>query len=186
MMSPENILTSEFCTPLGKMVVCATNEGICLLEFTNRHYIEKEFSDLRRLLNTKIVEGSNHHIVQVQKEIIEYFSGERTTFSVALHTPGTELQQNVWAFLQSIQFGKTLTYKQQAVLMGMPSSIRPIANANGKNRIAIIIPCHRVIGTNGDMIGYGAGIERKKWLLEFESRLTYQSLALFPNTQQDY
>ncbi|MEM1137021.1 MAG: methylated-DNA--[protein]-cysteine S-methyltransferase [Bacteroidota bacterium] len=164
------ILINRFTTPLGPMFVCATEKGICLLEFVDRKMLETEFKDLQRLLNAKIIIGENAHIQQVKKELIEYFNIERKDFEVALHTPGTEFQNLVWSSLRVIPYGGTSTYKKQAALVRKPNAVRAMAAANGHNRIAIVIPCHRVIGTNGDLIGYGGGIERKRWLLEHEKR----------------
>jgi len=85
-----------------------------------------------------------------------------------LHTPGTDFQKSVWKILQEIPYGETRSYKQQAIALGNPKAIRAVASANGHNRISIIIPCHRVIGSDGSLTGYGGGLHRKKWLLDFE------------------
>lgn len=158
----------EILSPIGAMFAGATTEGICILEFTNRIRLEKELIDLKKLLNAVIVPGSNPHLDQVENELREYFEGKRKTFTVPLHIPGNEFSQNVWKTLQEIPYGQTCSYKQQAARMNNPKAIRAIATANGRNRLAIIIPCHRVIGSNGTMTGYAAGIEKKKWLLQFE------------------
>ncbi len=157
-------------TPLGTMIACATNKGICLLEFTDRKMLETELMAISKLLNGVIIQGQNAHFSQLEKELKAYFEGKRTTFSVPLHTPGTEFQNNVWHALQNINYGETKSYKQQAAYIGKPDSVRAIANANGMNRIAILIPCHRVIGTDGSLTGYGGGLWRKKYLLELEQR----------------
>ncbi|MDP8171231.1 methylated-DNA--[protein]-cysteine S-methyltransferase [Pasteurella skyensis] len=174
--SPKNsneksiILISRLTTPLGAMFACATENGICLLEFVDRRMLETEFRDLQKRLNTKILTGENKHIVQVKKEIAEYFEGTRKTFDVKLNTPGTDFQQSVWNALQEIEYGTTTTYQTQAEKINNPKAIRAVASANGYNRISIIIPCHRVIGKNGKLTGYGGGIERKKWLIEHERK----------------
>ncbi len=159
---------TEITTPVGPMLAGATSEGICLLEFTDRIRLEKEFSDLRKLLNAVMLPGRNQHLDQLENELSAYFEGKRKTFSVSLHTPGNEFSQTVWKMLQKIPYGKTCSYKEQAELMNNPKAIRAIAATNGRNRLAIIIPCHRVIGSNGSMTGYAAGIDKKKWLLKFE------------------
>ena len=172
--SPQNskaesvILINRFTTPLGPMFVCATDQGVCLLEFVDRRMLETEFKDLQRLLKAKIIAGENQHIQQAKKEIEEYFAGKRQTFEVALHTPGTEFQNQVWQGLHKIPYGTTSSYQKQAQALGKPKAIRAVASANGFNRIAIIIPCHRVIGKDGDLKGYGGGLERKRWLLDHE------------------
>ncbi|MDP8162292.1 methylated-DNA--[protein]-cysteine S-methyltransferase [Pasteurella skyensis] len=174
--SPKNsneksiILISRLTTPLGAMFACATENGICLLEFVDRRMLETEFRDLQKRLNAKILTGENKHIVQVKKEIVEYFEGTRKTFDVKLDTPGTNFQQSVWNALQEIEYGTTTTYQTQAEKINNPKAIRAVAAANGYNRISIIIPCHRVIGKNGKLTGYGGGIERKKWLIEHERK----------------
>jgi len=159
---------TEMSTPLGLMLAGATSQGVCLLEFTNRIRLEKEFIDLQKLLNAIMVAGRNQHLDQLQDELTEYFQGKRKIFSVPLHTPGNEFSQAVWKALQEIPYGKTWSYKEQAEMMNNPKAIRAIASTNGRNRLAIIIPCHRVIGSNGTMTGYAAGIDKKKWLLKFE------------------
>jgi O-6-methylguanine DNA methyltransferase len=164
----EIINMTEFSTPLGPMLAGATSEGVCLLEFTNRIRLEKEFQELQRLLNATMQPGRNQHLDQLENELSEYFDGKRKSFSVPLHTPGNEFAQTVWKTLQEIPYGKTCSYKEQAEMMNNPKAIRAIASTNGRNRLAIIIPCHRVIGSDGNMTGYAAGIDKKKWLLKFE------------------
>lgn len=162
------IKMTEISTPLGPMLAGATTEGVCLLEFTNRIRLEKEFAELQKLLNANMVTGRNEHLDQLENELNEYFAAERKIFTVPLHTPGNEFSQIVWKTLQQIPYGSTCSYKEQAEIMNNPKAIRAIASTNGRNRIAIIIPCHRVIGSNGTMTGYAAGIDKKKWLLKFE------------------
>lgn len=155
-------------TPLGTMIACATNQGICLLEFTDRKMLETELKSIANLLNSTIILGHNDHFETLEKQLNEYFNGQRREFTVPLHTPGSDFQNKVWSALKLIQFGKTKSYKEQAILMGIPESVRAIANANGMNRISILIPCHRVIGSDGQLTGYGGGLWRKKYLLELE------------------
>jgi AraC family transcriptional regulator of adaptative response/methylated-DNA-[protein]-cysteine methyltransferase len=157
-------------TPIGPMFACATDEGVCLLEFTDRKMLETEFNDLCRRLDAVILPGDNDNLDQVQSELAEYFAGTRREFTVPLHTPGTDFQQSVWNALREIPYGETRTYKQQAIAVGNPKGVRAVASANGQNRVAIIIPCHRVIGSDGRLVGYGGGIYRKKWLLDLEFR----------------
>lgn len=162
------ISTIQIATPLGPMLACATSEAVCLLEFTNRIRLENEFRDLQKMLNAVMLPGRNHYLDQLEKELTEYFEGKRKTFSIPLQTPGTEFSKSVWQTLQKIPYGKTCSYKEQAEMLNNPKAIRAIASTNGRNRLAIIIPCHRVIGSDGKMTGYAAGTERKKWLLNFE------------------
>jgi len=160
----------RFTSPLGPMFACATEKGVCLFEFTNRRMLETEFKDLRKRLNAVILPGNNIHLKQLEQEISEYFNGKRKTFTVSLDTPGTEFQNHVWTILQKIPYGETRSYQEQAIQVGKPNAVRAVASVNGFNRIAIIIPCHRVIGKNGELKGYGGGLERKKWLLDFEQK----------------
>jgi AraC family transcriptional regulator of adaptative response/methylated-DNA-[protein]-cysteine methyltransferase len=154
------------------MYAGATATGICLLEFTDRRMLETEFRDLQRRLNAIILAGENRHIVQLKAELNEYFLGARKSFSVALHTPGTIFQEATWRALKQIPYGETCSYQCQAEKLQVPKAIRAVASANGHNRVAIIIPCHRVIGKNGNLTGYAGGLERKKWLLDHERKNT--------------
>ncbi|SIT88098.1 bifunctional transcriptional activator/DNA repair enzyme AdaA [Pontibacter indicus] len=168
------ILLNRITTPLGPMFVCATEKGICLLEFVDRRMLETEFKDLQRLLGATIVAGENEHIKQASVEVAEYFAGSRKTFTLSLDSPGTVFQNLVWESLRQIPYGETRSYQQQAEAVGVPSAVRAVASANGFNRIALVIPCHRVIGKNGKLVGYGGGLERKQWLLEHEKQFAKQ------------
>jgi len=158
----------RFTTPLGPMFACASDQGLCLLEFTDRRMLETEFKDLTKRFNAIILPGKNTHLNQVQIEIQEYFNGSRKHFTIPLDTPGTEFQKTVWTELMNIPYGETRSYKEQAIAIGNKNAIRAVASANGHNKVAILIPCHRVIGSDGSLVGYGGGLHRKKWLLEFE------------------
>lgn len=173
-LSPEEakkkkiILMTRLDTPVGPMFACSTEKGICLLEFTDRRMLETELEDLQRRLDSLILLGTNDHLKQLKKEIEEYFNKERTTFEVALDTPTTAFRQQVWEKLREVPYGQTASYKEQAIKLGNPNAVRAVANANGQNRIAIVIPCHRIIGSDGSLTGYAGGLDRKKWLLQHE------------------
>ena len=156
-------------SPLGTMIACAVDEGICLLEFSDRKMLETELKSLASFYNSPIVQGNNPHFAILEQQLTEYFEGKRMEFSVPLHMPGSAFQQDVWTQLQTIPYGSTRSYQQQAKAVGKTSAVRAVANANGMNRISIIVPCHRVIGSDGNLTGYGGGIWRKKWLLEMEA-----------------
>lgn len=158
----------RFTTPLGPMYGCATEQGVCLAEFTDRRMLETEFKDLRKRLDAVILPGPNPHLDQLVLEMGEYFAGKRKVFEVPLHTPTTDFRQAVWDLLVEIPYGKTRSYKRQAELLGKPTAVRAVGSANGHNRISIVIPCHRVIGEDGTLTGYGGGLGRKRWLLDFE------------------
>lgn len=166
------ILITRFNSPLGPMYACSTNQGICLLEFTDRRMLETEFHDLQKRLNTKIISGENEHLSQLKKELQEYFEGTRKTFTVKLHTPGSIFQQSAWKALMDVPYGKTMSYREQAIALNAPTAIRAVASANGHNRICIVIPCHRLIGSDGSLTGYGGGLERKRWLLDHERKFS--------------
>lgn len=155
-------------TPLGTMFACAVVEGICLLEFTDRKMLETEFKHLTKTLNGTIVQGDNPHFHLLEVQLEEYFSGKRKTFSVPLFTPGSDFQNSVWNALKEIPFGETKSYKEQALIINKPEAIRAVANANGMNKVSILIPCHRVVGSDGTLTGYGGGVWRKQWLLDLE------------------
>jgi AraC family transcriptional regulator, regulatory protein of adaptative response / methylated-DNA-[protein]-cysteine methyltransferase len=157
-------------TPLGTMFACAVEKGLCLLEFTDRKMLETELKQLASSLNAEIIQGFNNHIESVKEQLEEYFGGKRKEFTIPLYSPGTEFQRAVWNALRKIPYGKTISYQQQASAIGKPSAVRAVANANGMNRIAIILPCHRVIGADGTLTGYGGGLWRKKWLLDLEQK----------------
>jgi AraC family transcriptional regulator, regulatory protein of adaptative response / methylated-DNA-[protein]-cysteine methyltransferase len=172
------INTIKIETPLGEMVAGATDEGVCLLEFTDRRMLPTEYIDLTRLLKTTFEEGENKHLKKLRKQLKEYFDGTRKEFSLPLVTPGTEFQQSVWKELQNIKFGTTRSYQEQATALSRGDSVRAVANANGMNRISIVIPCHRVIGSDGRLTGYGGGLKRKKWLLDHEKKYSGKPVDL--------
>lgn len=155
-------------TPLGPMLAGATAEGICLLEFTDRRMLETQLQRLRKSLNAEILPGNSPHFSALDKQLQAYFSGKLKTFNLPLVLPGTDFQRQVWAALQGIPYGETRSYSQQAEAVGNPAAVRAVARANGDNRIAIIIPCHRVVGADGSLTGYGGGLWRKQRLLELE------------------
>ena len=162
------ILLKHIETPIGTMVACATDKGICVLEFSDSKILEAELKDIAQREKTTVVQGESPFFAILEQELSEYFAGKRQVFSIPLHPMGTDFQQRVWQILQTIPYGQTWSYKEQAIALGSPQSVRAVANANGMNRISILIPCHRVIGSNGTLTGYGGGLWRKKFLLELE------------------
>lgn len=170
--SYNSILINRISSPLGPLLVCATENGICLLEFTDRKMIETELRELQKYFKAHILVGENDHIKLLRKELKEYFNGQLKKFKVALDAPGTEFQKKAWKALAEIKYGETGTYKLQAIKLSNPKAVRAVARANGANRIAIVLPCHRIIGSDGKLTGYGGGLERKKWLLDFEKKMS--------------
>ena len=176
--STECIVTSWIESPLGPLVVGATQQGICLLEFTDRRMLDTQFSTLRQRFQCAILPGENAHIKLMKKELAEYFEGSRKQFSIPLIYPGTPFQQNVWNALRRIPYGKTVSYEDIAREVGSPSAQRAVGHANGLNRISIVIPCHRVVNKSGDLGGYGGGLWRKQKLLQLEREHSRESDVL--------
>ena len=160
-------------TPLGTMIACADEKGICMLEFSDRKALPTELKEISKHFNANIIQGENPHFTTLEDELAEYFAGKRRDFSVPLSPVGTQFQKNVWEVLRQIPYGTTRSYQEQANILGNPKAVRAVANANGLNKISIIIPCHRVIGTNGTLTGYGGGIWRKQKLLELEKSILF-------------
>lgn len=162
------IIINRIPSPLGPLMIGVTDNGLCLLEFTDRRMLETQIETLKKRFKANMVTGKHAMIDRVEKQLKEYFEGNRKEFDLPLLTPGTDFQQNAWGALNDIPFGRTRSYKQQANAIGNAKAVRAVARANGDNRIAIIIPCHRVIGSDGSIVGYGGGIHRKQWLLKHE------------------
>jgi len=158
----------RFSSPIGSIVTCATKKGVCFLGFIGQKRIENQFDEIQKQFNAIILPGRNEHLTDVKKEVNEYFEGKRKTFTVTLDVFGTDFRENVWNELLNIPYGKTISYKEQAIAINNRKAVRAVAAANGANRISIIIPCHRVIGSNGSLTGYASGLHKKKWLLNFE------------------
>lgn len=158
-------------TPLGTMIACADENGICMLEFSDRKALPTELKEISKYFNANIIQGENPHFKVLEEELEEYFKVKRKDFTVPLSPVGTEFQKNVWEVLRKIPYGTTRSYQEQAKILGNPKAVRAVANANGLNKISIIIPCHRVIGSDGKLTGYGGGIWRKQKLLELEKAI---------------
>ena len=162
------ILVSWLVSPIGPLLAAATSDGICLLEFTERRMLEKQFQILRKVFDFPILPGSNEHLRQLKQELELYFAGKLREFNVPLLYPGSDFQKRVWEQLLRIPFGETRSYIELAGILGDPGAVRAVGHANGLNRIAIVIPCHRVINKNGRLGGYGGGLWRKQYLLKLE------------------
>ena len=156
-------------TPLGPMIAGATKIGLCLLEFADRRMLETQFRILEKRLQARLIPGQNPVFDLLDEQLRLYFEGRLTKFDLPLELAGTEFQQKIWNVLMGIPYGTTRSYKEQARAIGSPDAVRAVARANGENRLAIIIPCHRVIGSDGNLIGYGGGLWRKRHLLDLET-----------------
>ena len=164
----KELLESSIDTPLGPMVAMADNDYLYLLEFVGRRGLEREIERLRKRLKIGIIPGDNKILKQIKKELADYFSGSCLTFKTPCYWMGSTFQQSVWKALQTIPAGETRSYLDIARQVGRNKAYRAVANANGSNQLALIIPCHRVINENGELGGYGGGISRKAWLLAHE------------------
>ena len=155
-------------SPVGLLKIAGTDDFIAEVSF---HDISKK------------VEGNKKHmpsmVINCIEQLIQYFNGQRRQFELPIHQPGTAFQQGVWSELMAIPFGKTISYLELARRTGDTKATRAVAAANGRNNVAIIVPCHRVIGSNKELIGYGGGLWRKKWLLEHELKVAYGVQTLF-------
>ena len=172
------IASHSFPTPLGDMLALATDDGLLVVDFTDRKGMEREIARVRARIGTPsqpaaIVPHSAHPTLQLlQKQMDAYFRQPHTAWTVPLAPAmGTAFQERVWAILRTIPVNATRSYAQQARSLGDPKAVRAVAFANGRNYRAIIIPCHRVIGSDGSLTGYGGGLERKRWLLKHEGVL---------------
>lgn len=165
-------------TPLGEMLAIASDRGLCLLDFAEQKGLERHTAQVRQAHGG--VEGASAtpataataatavlHATQLQ--LAQYFAGQRQTFEVPLDLVGTDFQVRVWQTLLRIPFGQTCSYAQQSEALGQPRAVRAVANANGQNKISIIVPCHRVVGSNGTLTGYAGGLPRKQALIALEA-----------------
>lgn len=160
-------------TPLGDMLAIASLHELFMLRFTDCTTVKKELKQLEQKTAAVIIPGSCDPIVSITKELHEYFAGKLTTFTTPINLTGTIFQQQTWNVLRTVQHGTTTSYIHIAQSLNKPTAFRAVANANSANKLAIIIPCHRIIGKNGSLRGYNGGIERKKWLLEHEKQLNF-------------
>jgi methylated-DNA-[protein]-cysteine S-methyltransferase len=149
----ENLKTMYLESPVGLLEIQSSEQGVQVVHFAEKRSFETE---------------ENVHNLLTIKQLEEYFEGKRKAFDLIFDLAGTSFQQRVWQELLTIPFGKTRSYMDIARALGDPKAIRAVGTANGRNNIAIIIPCHRVIGSDGSLTGYAGGLHRKKWLLDFE------------------
>jgi AraC family transcriptional regulator of adaptative response/methylated-DNA-[protein]-cysteine methyltransferase len=168
--STEIIVVTRILTPLGPMIAGVIDRRVCILYFADCPTLEPQLKHIATSFNAQIVSGHHHYLDRVHQEIAQYFAGARREFTVPIAVKGTPFQEKVWQTLRTIPYGTTCSYKEQAASAGNPTSVRAVAKTNGDNRISIIIPCHRVIGSDGTLTGYGGGLWRKKYLLDLEAK----------------
>ena len=169
--------TFQLDTPLGPMMAVADEEALWLLEFVERRALKRELERLQLKTKSTIVPGRASPIDSIEKELKAYFDGSLKEFKTPLHLLGSPFQKLAWNALVDIPYGETRSYTDQAVVIGKPLACRAAANANGANQIAIVIPCHRIINSNGELGGYGGGLARKKWLIDHEKVHALTSVA---------
>jgi len=164
----EPVIAATWNGPLGTMVAAAVEEGVVLLEFGDIARLEQQAPTLRKWFHGPVVAGKHRHLAQLFRQLEEYFAGARREFTTPLVLRGTPFELSVWNALRAIPFGTTCSYADVARVVKNPKAVRAVGSANGRNRLAIIVPCHRVVNTGGKLGGYGGGLWRKVRLLEVE------------------
>jgi AraC family transcriptional regulator of adaptative response/methylated-DNA-[protein]-cysteine methyltransferase len=162
------VTLTRYLSPLGPMIVGATDAALCLLEFADRRMLDTQLQRLASRLRCAFVPGSNQVVSNIVDELDRYFRGELRSFETPIAAPGTGFQEAVWTGLLDIPYGDTTSYGELARELGRPNAVRAVAGAVGDNRIAVVVPCHRVVGSDGRLTGYGGGLWRKQKLLEHE------------------
>ncbi|MGB8337313.1 MAG: trifunctional transcriptional activator/DNA repair protein Ada/methylated-DNA--[protein]-cysteine S-methyltransferase [Burkholderiales bacterium] len=165
-------------TPLGAMLALANDDGLHLLEFVDRRGLENEIERLRKKQSCVIVPGPHKYLGKISIELDSYFKGELNKFTTPFVLSGSDFQLAVWNELQKIPFGTTRSYAEMSQRIGNPKAVRAMGRANGDNVLSIVVPCHRVIGADGSLTGYGGGLPRKQWLLEHERKFSPQLIRL--------
>lgn len=166
----DSVVLRMLGTPLGPMLAGATDDGICLLEFTDRPMLPTQLAVLQHRLGRSVVAGRHPHLDRLARELGEWFAGRRTGFEVPVVAPGTPFQERVWSVLRALPAGSTISYEELAARAGRPGAQRAAGTANGANRLAILVPCHRVVRKTGEVGNYGGGRWRKEWLLHHEGQ----------------
>jgi AraC family transcriptional regulator of adaptative response/methylated-DNA-[protein]-cysteine methyltransferase len=167
-------------TPLGPMLALANQDGLHLLEFIDRRGLENELIWIRKRVKSAVVPGTNVHLDRVAEELKNYFDGNAMEFTVPLVMMGSGFERRVWEMLRQIPAGETRSYSELARRLGLPAAVRAVGRANGRNPLCLIVPCHRVIGADGKLVGYGGGLWRKKWLLDHEQRIAGTAEPMLP------
>lgn len=152
--------------PCGRMLLGALDNYLCLCDWAHKEY---DLSMLERKVSVKILWQDSEVLSQARCQLDEYFAGERRDFDLPLRFVGTDFQKRVWQALQRIPYGETISYAEQARRIGQARAVRAVANANGANLLSVVVPCHRVVGSNGTLTGYGGGLEVKQFLLALEA-----------------
>lgn len=155
-------------SPLGSLFAAVDDSGVRVLEFVKTDGPIRQLELMRRTLGAPLERGEHPLLEGLREQLAGYFDGERRVFDLPLHPKGTPFQERVWKALLEIPYGEVRSYIDLARAVGNPKAVRAVGGANGSNPISIIVPCHRVIGADGSIVGYGGGLERKEWLLAHE------------------
>lgn len=167
-MNKEKIITGKYESPCGILMLGSFGDKLCLCDWQVENHRGHVDNRLRRMLDAEFEEGSSAVIDDAIVQLDEYFNGKRQEFDIPLLFVGTDFQKKVWNQLLAIPYGKTISYGEMARQIGMPTAVRAVANANGANSISIFAPCHRVIGSDNTLTGYGGGLATKEYLLKLE------------------
>ena len=175
-----SILITDYKTPFGELILGSYEEKLCLCDWKYRKMRDAVDQRLQKGLNTTIKESTSTVITETKEQLEQYFNGEREQFTIPTLFVGTDFQKEVWEALTKIPYGKTASYLELSNQLGNPKAIRAVASANGANALSILVPCHRIIGSKGELTGYAGGLNAKKKLLELEHALQQQDqLQLF-------
>lgn len=161
-------------TPLGQMIAIASDEALYLLNFTDQPKLAHKIKNLAQVMQTIVMPGENKTLSLIQAELAQYFDGKLTSFKTPCQFLGTAFQQQTWHGLKQISYAQTISYGELAQNINKPKAFRAAAKANGANKLAIIVPCHRVINANQSLGGYNGGIARKQWLLHHERQTHHE------------
>ncbi len=172
----QHISICYFKTPVGELILGSYNNKLVIADWRYRKMRERIDKRIQEGLKANYLEKTSETLMNTKDQLSEYFAGTRQIFDIPLQFIGTEFQQDVWDHLSQIPFGKTMSYKQLSEQMNNPLGIRAIASANGANSISIIVPCHRIIGSSGELVGYAGGLPAKKKLLQLEGTFTQMQM----------
>ena len=169
-MSDQTIIIQLYPSPAGELILGSYGDQLCLCDWAKESRRKTIDHRLSKALKAEIREGHSKVIDKTIAELDAYFAGKSSSFDIPVLFVGTDFQKSVWNALLDIPYGETISYGSLAQRLGHPKAVRAVANANGANAISIIVPCHRVIGSNHQLVGYGGGLEAKKILLDIEAK----------------
>lgn len=173
------IYTADFSSPYGELILGSFEDQLCICDWKYRKMRSQVDQRVKNAFEAEFVPGETEVIKQTKQELNEYFEGKRTEFSIPMNLAGTDFQKSVWKALLEIPFGKTESYLGLSKILNNVKAIRAVAAANGANAISILVPCHRIVGSQGELIGYAGGLPAKKQLLELENQAKQLQTSLF-------